>query len=67
MIGMAKEVKIPTPKEIKKIRVKLGLTQAEAAEKVGSAQGIWAAWETGRRKPSRQSALLIDLLKRGII
>ncbi len=67
MIGMAKAVKIPTPRQIKAIRLKLGLTQAEAADKVGSAQGIWAAWETGQRKPSRQSAILIDLLKRGII
>lgn len=63
MVGMAK-VRIPTPEEVKAVREKLGLTQAEAAEKVGTSQGQWAAWESGDRKPSRQSALLIDLLRR---
>ncbi len=63
MIGMAK-VRIPTPEEIKAIRDKLGLLQAEAAERIGVSQGQWSAWERGHKKPSRQSALLIDLLRR---
>ncbi len=66
MVGMGK-VRIPAPKEIRAIREKLGLTQAEAAEKVSVGQGVWSAWESGDRRPSRQSALLIDLLKRGKI
>lgn len=58
------DVRIPTPGEIKAAREKLGLTQAQAAEKVGVGQGVWSAWESGTRRPSRQSAILIDLLKR---
>jgi DNA-binding transcriptional regulator YiaG len=64
MLGMAKVVPIPSPGQIKAIREKLGLKQSEAAEKVGVGQGVWSAWEKGSRKPSRQSAILIDLLRR---
>ncbi len=64
MIVMAKPRLIPTPSQIKAIRDKLGLTQAEAAEKVAVGQGVWAAWESSKRQPSRQSALLLDLLRR---
>jgi DNA-binding transcriptional regulator YiaG len=58
------QVPIPTPTQIKKIREALKLTQAQAAEKISVGQGVWAAWESGKRRPSRQSALLIDLLRR---
>jgi DNA-binding transcriptional regulator YiaG len=64
MGGVAEQVRIPTPDEIKRIREKRGLTQAQAAEKVGVGQGVWSAWESGARRPSRQSAILIDLLSR---
>ena len=63
MTAMAQEVPIPSPDEIRTIREKLGYTQAEAAEKVGVGQGVWSSWERGSRKPSRQSAILIDLLR----
>ena len=59
---MANEVRIPTPEEIREIRGTR--TQAEVAAIVGVGQGVWASWESGDRKPSRQSAILIDLLKR---
>lgn len=63
-MGMATEVPIPTADEIKKIREKLQLTQAEAAERVGVSQSVWSAWERGHRTPSRQSAILIHMLRR---
>jgi DNA-binding transcriptional regulator YiaG len=66
MVRMAK-LKIPNPEQIKALRDKLGLTQAQAAEKVGVGQGVWSAWESGQRRPSRQSAILIDLLRQGKI
>lgn len=67
MVGVAKRkaIKIPSPEEIRKIRGKL--TQEEAAEKVGVGQGVWSDWESGKRRPSRQSALLLDLLRRNKI
>jgi DNA-binding transcriptional regulator YiaG len=63
MTVMAKPVPIPTPEQIKKIRESLGLTQQEAADRVQVGQGVWASWESGTRTPSRQSALLLKLLK----
>lgn len=64
---MAKDIPIPSPERIKKIREKLGLTQAEAAEKVHVSQSVWSAWERGARTPSEQSAFLIELLLKGKI
>lgn len=64
MNAVASETPIPSPEQIKALREKLGLTQAEAAAKIAVGQAVWAAWESGQRKPSRQSALLIDLLRR---
>lgn len=36
-----------TPDEIRAARERLGLTQAEAAEKLGVAENTWARWERG--------------------
>ena len=52
-----------TPERIKAIREALGLTQAEAAERVRVSQSVWSAWERGTRTPSRQSELLIRFLQ----
>ena len=64
MAVMEKEAPIPTPEQVKAVREKLGLTQAEAAERVGVSQEAWSAWERGVRKPTRRSAMLIDMLRR---
>ncbi len=64
MLAVKKKVPIPSPEQIKLVREALGLLQAEAAERIGVGQGVWSAWERGSRKPSRQSAILIDLLRR---
>lgn len=36
-----------TPDDIRAARERLGLTQAEAAEKLGVAENTWARWERG--------------------
>lgn len=61
---MAKDIPIPTPAQVKAVREGRGLNQAEAAERIGVSQSVWSAWERGARRPSRQSAILIDMLKR---
>lgn len=63
----ARKPKIPTGKQIKAIRERLGLTQAEAAAKVRVSQSVWSAWERGATRPSPSSVLLIELLDRGSI
>ena len=55
-------VRIPTAKQIKAIRERLGLSVEEAAERVGTTRPQWVNWESGKRTPSRQSAILIRLL-----
>ena len=37
--------------EIKILREKAGMTQAQLAEKMGTSQGAVALWETGARMP----------------
>jgi DNA-binding transcriptional regulator YiaG len=63
-MGKKKGIPIPTPEQIRAIRDKLGLNQTEAAAKVGVYPSVWSDWERGKRKPSRQSAILLDLLRR---
>jgi DNA-binding transcriptional regulator YiaG len=54
-----------TPEKIQALRKRLGLTQTEAAEKVGVTQRAWLSWETGAVIPSRQSVILIRQLDQG--
>lgn len=42
-----------TPTGIKRLRKKLGLTQAEFAEKLGTGRVQVTRWENGTHKPSR--------------
>ena len=37
-------------------------TQTDMAEEIGVGQGVWSAWQSGKRKPSRQSLILLDFL-----
>jgi len=41
-----------TSDEIRTGRIARGLTQNQAAERVGVSRGTWLAWETGRHKPA---------------
>lgn len=46
----------------KSIRLRLGLTQAEAAHLVGVDPNTWARWERGERRPLAPARKLIDML-----
>ena len=40
---------MPSPKDIRTLRLSLGLTQAQAGELVGASARAWRAWEAGFR------------------
>jgi predicted transcriptional regulator len=40
------------------IRETLGLTQGEAAERVGVSQARWSRWESGVYRPGRYSTIM---------
>ncbi len=42
-----------SPTRIKALRTFLGLTQAQMADRLGSAQPTLASWENGSRRPNR--------------
>lgn len=64
MPTMERKKRKPTswPERLKRLRERHGLTQTEAAEKVGTVLRTWQNWEYGRRTPSATTAKLIDLL-----
>lgn len=39
----------PTPKEIKALRTKAGLTQRQCAQLLGKTTRAWQYWEAGKR------------------
>ncbi len=47
--GIISSVNPPTPKEIKKAREEVGLTQTQAAERVWMSLRAWQDWEAGKR------------------
>ncbi len=51
-----------TPKLLKEIRTKLGLTQKEAAARCRVQWRAWAAWEGGERIPTGPCALAVEFL-----
>jgi DNA-binding transcriptional regulator YiaG len=64
---MPKPLSPLTPRHIREIRQQLGLTQAQAAEKIGVARRTWMYWESPTRgqAPSPAAARLIRLLEAG--
>ncbi len=54
------------PKEIKKLRAALGLTQRELAERMGVTVTAVAHWEAGHRTPSGPAEKLLELLAENI-
>lgn len=44
-----------------------GLTQADAAEKIGAEQGTWGPWEKDKKRPSVDYACAIDRLTVGAV
>jgi DNA-binding transcriptional regulator YiaG len=60
MAVMAKRTGNPWPARLKKLRAKYGLTQKDAAERIGVALRTWISWENRQRIPS---GLAVRLLK----
>ena len=55
-----------TPAEqIKTLRLAAGLTQKQAAAKVGVYQQTWSRWETGERNPSKFTLATVKRILRG--
>jgi putative transcriptional regulator len=50
------------PEQIKALRARLGLTQAQMAERMGVALQTYQQWEHGRRKPRRPTLKLLEIL-----
>lgn len=55
-----------TKEEIRALRIRLGLTQAEMAERLGCHLRTYQQWEYGRRKPSATTVKLLEMLKKEI-
>jgi len=53
-----------TPQEIRELRLKLGLTQGQLAEKVGSHRNTVSQWELGRQAPSMIAAYRLEQLRK---
>jgi DNA-binding transcriptional regulator YiaG len=51
----------PWPRRLKALRERLGLTQTEAAERIGTVLRTWQNYEYGRRQPGPMVAKLIEL------
>jgi transcriptional regulator with XRE-family HTH domain len=67
---MPKKKRKPTdkwPDRLKKLRARLGLSQAQAAARVSISQSQWSSFETGARQPTSPIARLIELLEAGTI
>jgi DNA-binding transcriptional regulator YiaG len=51
-----------SPKQVKRIRVTLGLTQQQLADFIGATQVAVARWETGLHKPRGANLKLLKEL-----
>jgi putative transcriptional regulator len=49
----------PSPEELKRIRIELGLSQELFARRLGVSIGTVQSWEIGRRRPGRLTRGLI--------
>ncbi len=54
-----------TAEEVRELRNRLGLTRAQAAEKVGVAPRTWLGWElpSQNRRPAGSCKILLDMLE----
>lgn len=48
-------------------RLKQGLSQAQAAARIGVTQGAWGAWETGSKTPDADNRTDIEALTDGVV
>lgn len=51
-----------SPASVQRLRARLGLSQAELAERVGTRQQTISEWETGTRTPRRMSRRLLRMV-----
>jgi DNA-binding transcriptional regulator YiaG len=51
-----------SPKQIKELRLSAGLSQEEAADRVGVNRVTWTRWENGTRVPSSMACAAIRAL-----
>jgi putative transcriptional regulator len=58
------KVHIPVAVDVKRIRRKLGLTQAAVAKAAGLSLDAVKNWETGRRVPDRSAMTLLTIIER---
>lgn len=63
----ARHLGLLTPPEIKALRQRLGMTQAEICGLLQIGQKTWTRWETGRERPSRAMNVLLCALRDGQI
>ncbi len=56
-----------TAARVRKLRDRLGLTQAQAGARVGVNDSMWCHWEKGRHKPARYFEILLSLLEKGAL
>ena len=58
------EVEVPAEIDVRVIRQRLGLTQAEFASRYGFALTALRDWEQGRRRPERSARVLLRAIER---
>jgi putative zinc finger/helix-turn-helix YgiT family protein len=61
----ARHMGLLSPKEIKALRDRLGVTQKEIAELLQIGAKSWSRWENGRERPSRSMNILMRALDDG--
>lgn len=61
MLGTMPKKRSPLARKLKAIRLRLGISQREAAEKTGVALRTWISWENDHRRPSGLAAHLLTL------
>ena len=59
--------RVPSADEIRALRLRLGLTQQQAADRLRVHRVTWVRWETGVDQPSQQSSWLLRLLRDGLL
>lgn len=52
-----------TPSKIKALRERMGLNQADFAKAIGTAQSTVCRLETGTQMVSKQTSMILDVLK----
>jgi putative transcriptional regulator len=57
-------IHVPETMDVKKIRMRLGLSQEAFAETYGFALSAVRDWEQGRRRPERSARILLNIVEK---